>query len=96
MKLWTKDIREKILQSGGSIQNVKGVPDNLKEIYKTVWEIPNDTLIGMSADRCMFVDQSESVRLYVTDSNELDSYYLAAWRKGLKTAMSRIQFKVES
>lgn len=85
--LWNDKIRQKIMASEGSIQNIDEIPDSLKKLYKTVWEISQKVLIDMSADRGPYTCQSESLNLYFKDANfaKLSSAYMYGWKKGLKT-----------
>jgi len=85
--LWTDDIRQKIKLSEGSIQSISEIPENLRSIYRTAWEIPMRSLIDMAADRGAFIDQSQSLNLFVESPNigVLSSMYMHAWKKGLKT-----------
>ncbi len=80
-------MRQKIIASNGSIQSIKEIPDNIKALYKTVWEIPQRTIIDMAADRGAFVCQSQSMNLYFKEPNfaKLSSAMMYAWEKGLKT-----------
>jgi ribonucleoside-diphosphate reductase alpha chain len=85
--LWTDEIRQKIKLSEGSIQSIEEIPTNLREIYRTAWEIPMRSLIDMAADRGAFIDQSQSLNLFIESPNigKLSSMYMYAWEKGLKT-----------
>ena len=85
--LWTDDIRQKIKLSEGSIQSISEIPEHLRGIYRTAWEIPMRSLIDMAADRGAFIDQSQSLNLFVESPNigVLSSMYMHAWKKGLKT-----------
>ncbi|MFN6962406.1 MAG: ribonucleoside-diphosphate reductase subunit alpha [Pyrinomonadaceae bacterium] len=85
--LWTDEIRQKIKLSEGSIQNIEEIPADLREIYRTAWEIPMRSLIDMAADRGAFIDQSQSLNLFMESPNigKLSSMYMYAWQKGLKT-----------
>jgi ribonucleoside-diphosphate reductase alpha chain len=85
--LWTDDIRQKIKLSEGSIQSISEIPEHLRSIYRTAWEIPMRSLIDMAADRGAFIDQSQSLNLFVESPNigVLSSMYMHAWKKGLKT-----------
>ena len=85
--LWTDEIRNKIKLSEGSIQNIKEIPADLREVYRTSWEIPMRSLIDMAADRSAFIDQSASLNLFMESPNigKLSSMYMYAWQKGLKT-----------
>ena len=85
--LWTEEIRQKIKLSEGSIQNIAEIPAELREIYRTAWEIPMRSLIDMAADRGAFIDQSASLNLFMESPNigKMSSMYMYAWQKGLKT-----------
>lgn len=85
--LWNDEMKDKIIANNGGIQNIPEIPDNIKEIYKTVWEMSNRTYIDMSADRGAFVCQSQSLNLYVKDPTykKLTSMHMYGWKKGLKT-----------
>ena len=85
--LWTDDIRSKIKLANGSIQKIDEVPENLKEIYRTVWEVPMRSLINMAADRSAFIDQSQSLNLFMEspDISKLSAMYFYAWKRGIKT-----------
>jgi ribonucleoside-diphosphate reductase alpha chain len=89
LDLWSDQMRMKIIRSNGSIQNIPEIPVELKEIYKTVWEIKQKDLIDMSADRGRFICQSQSLNLFIKDANtaKLTSAHFHSWRKGLKTGM---------
>lgn len=85
--LWTDEIRNKIKLSEGSVQEIAEFNDELKAIYRTSWEIPMRSLIDMAADRGAFIDQSQSLNLFMESPNigKLSSMYMYAWQKGLKT-----------
>ncbi len=87
MGLWSESIRNEIKRAEGSIQDIKDIPDEIKEIYRTAWELPMRSLIDMAADRGAFVDQSQSLNLFVESPTigKLSSMYMYAWEKGLKT-----------
>jgi len=87
--LWTNDMKNKIIGANGSIQNIHGIPENIKELYKTVWEIKQRNLIDMAADRGAYICQSQSLNLFVDSpsSSKLTSMHFYAWKKGLKTGM---------
>lgn len=104
--LWDNDMKTKIISQNGSIQNIAEIPANIKELYKTVWEIKQRNLIDMAADRGAFICQSQSLNLFVdTPTNaKLTSMHFYAWKKGLKTGMyylrtqaatQAVQFTVE-
>lgn len=85
--LWNEEIRTKIKLSEGSVQNIKEFSPELKEIYRTAWEIPMRSLVDMAADRGAFIDQSQSLNLFMESPNigKLSSMYMYAWKRGLKT-----------
>ncbi|MCB0414367.1 MAG: ribonucleoside-diphosphate reductase subunit alpha [Bdellovibrionales bacterium] len=85
--LWNESIRAKIKSSEGSIQGISEIPEHLRNIYRTVWEIPQKELIDMAADRGAFIDQSQSLNLFLESPTigKLSSMYMYAWKKGIKT-----------
>lgn len=85
--LWTPEIRDAIKQAEGSIQGLTQVPETLRAIYRTAWEIPMRSLIDMAADRGAFIDQSASLNLFMESPNigAMSSMYMYAWKKGIKT-----------
>ncbi len=85
--LWTDEIRNKIKVAEGSVQEIDEFNDELKAIYRTAWEIPMRSLIDMAADRGAYIDQSQSLNLFMESPNigKLSSMYMYAWQKGLKT-----------
>lgn len=87
LNMWNEDIRNEIKMMDGSIQDVAAIPPHLKEIYRTVWEIPMKALIDMGADRGAYIDQSQSLNLFMENPTigKLSSMYMYAWKKGLKT-----------
>ena len=87
--IWNHDMKNMIMAANGSIQNIEGIPADIKELYKTVWEIKQRSLIDMAADRGAFIDQSQSLNLFIEDANfaKLTSMHFYAWKKGLKTGM---------
>lgn len=87
--LWNMEVMHSIVMSGGSVQNIECIPDNIKKIYRTSWEISQRHMIDMSADRGMFICQSQSLNLFVEDSTykKLSSMHFYAFNKGLKTGM---------
>ena len=86
--LWNQDIRNKIKLGEGSIQHIQEIPEHLKKLYRTVWEIPQRALIDMAADRGPFIDQSQSLNLFLENPTlgKISSMYAYAWKKGLKTS----------
>ena len=85
--IWTEEMRMRLKLSEGSVQNIDGLPDDLKLLYRTVWEIPMRSLIDMAAARNAYIDQSQSLNLFAESPNigKLSSMYMYAWKKGLKT-----------
>jgi ribonucleoside-diphosphate reductase alpha subunit len=87
--LWSETMRQKLIATNGSVQPIAEIPQNIKDIYKTVWEISQKAIIDMSADRGAFICQSQSLNIHLTDANfgKLTSMHFYAWKKGLKTGM---------
>lgn len=87
--LWTTEVRTQIIANNGSIQNVKAIPQELKDLYKTVWEIKQRSVIDMSVGRAPYIDQSQSLNIHMQDPNfgKLSSMHFYAWKGGLKTGM---------
>jgi ribonucleoside-diphosphate reductase alpha chain len=87
--LWNSKLKNKIIAAKGSVQNIADIPQHIKDLYKTVWEIKQRTIIDMAADRGAFIDQSQSLNLFIEDPNfsKLTSMHFYAWKKGLKTGM---------
>ena len=85
--MWNEDIRQKIISNNGSIQNINEIPDDIKVLYKTVWELSQKIIINMAASRGPFVCQSQSMNLYIKDPNaaKITSAIFHAWKSGLKT-----------
>ena len=95
LNLWNEDIKNMIIKNNGSVQAIESIPDNIKQMYKTVWEIGNKTLINMAADRGKFICQSQSLNLFVAepDFNKLSSMHFYSWSKGLKTGIYYLRTK---
>eukprot|EP00945_MAST-04E_sp_MAST-4E-sp1_P007925 g7925.t1 len=89
LNIWTPSVRNQIIADGGSVQNVKGLPKQYKDLYKTVWEISQKTILTMAADRGAFIDQSQSLNVHIAapSTGKLTSMHFYAWKKGLKTGM---------
>ena len=87
--LWSDEMRVKLIQNNGSIQAISDIPDDIKEVYKTVWEMKSSNLIDMTADRGQFICQSQSMNLFIRDVNvgKLNTALFYGWKKGLKTGM---------
>ena len=93
--MWTLELKDSIIAANGSIQNIPTIPGELKQRYKTVWEIKQKTLIDMAADRGAYICQSQSLNLFVADPtiSKLSSMHFYAWRKGLKTGLYYLRTK---
>ncbi|MBN4082786.1 ribonucleoside-diphosphate reductase subunit alpha [bacterium AH-315-A23] len=95
LDLWDNEMKEEIMRANGSIQHIDVIPQNLKELYKTVWELSMKDIIDMSRQRGYFVDQSQSLNLFMQDANysKLTSMHFYAWKSGLKTGMYYLRTK---
>jgi ribonucleoside-diphosphate reductase alpha chain len=93
--LWNEDTKNEIIRANGSIQHIENIPDDIKELYRTVWELSMKDIIDMAADRGIFIDQSQSLNLFVESPNlgKLTSMHFYAWKKGLKTGMYYLRTK---
>lgn len=93
--IWNDNLKNKIIAANGSVQHIDEIPANVKEIYKTVWEIKQRTIIDMAADRGAYIDQSQSLNLFIQDANfaKMSSAHFYAWKKGLKTGMYYLRTK---
>jgi len=87
--LWNKEMRDKIILENGSVQNISNFPEDLKETFKTVWETSQRSVIDMAADRAPFIDQTQSMNLWLSTPTfgKVNSMHMYAWKKGLKTGM---------
>uniref|UniRef100_A0A4W3GJS1 Ribonucleoside-diphosphate reductase n=1 Tax=Callorhinchus milii TaxID=7868 RepID=A0A4W3GJS1_CALMI len=87
--LWDEDMKNQIISQNGSIQGIDRIPDDLKLLYKTVWEISQKTIIKMAADRGAYIDQSQSMNIHIAEPNygKLTSMHFYGWKQGLKTGM---------
>jgi len=85
--LWTPELRDRIKMAEGSVQGITEIPEELRAVYRTVWEVPMRSLIDMAADRGAFIDQSQSLNLFMESPNigALSSMYMHAWKQGIKT-----------
>ena len=93
--LWSPEIKDEILKNEGSVQNIEAIPDNIKKVYKTVWEMSQKSLINMAADRGAFICQSQSLNLFIArpDFGKLTSMHFYSWKKGLKTGIYYLRSK---
>jgi ribonucleoside-diphosphate reductase alpha subunit len=96
--LWSKEMKDLMVKAGGSIQNIVDIPDDIKNLYKTVWEISQKCIIDMAADRGHFIDQSQSMNLFVESPtlSKLSSMHMYAWKAGLKTGMYYLRSKAKA
>ena len=96
--LWSKDMKNQIIRNNGSIQEIQTIPQSIKDIYKTVWEISQKVIIDMAADRGQFIDQSQSMNIHIENPTvpKLSSMHMYAWKKGLKTGMYYLRTKAKS
>jgi len=93
--LWNENLKQEIMRHNGSVQNIDVIPEDLKELYKTVWEMSMKDILDMSRQRGYFVDQSQSLNLFMQDANyaKLTSMHFYAWQSGLKTGMYYLRTK---
>ena len=93
--LWNETLKQQIMRENGSVQNIDVIPQDLKELYKTVWEMSMKDIIDMSRHRGYFIDQSQSLNLFMQDANysKLTSMHFYAWQSGLKTGMYYLRTK---
>jgi ribonucleoside-diphosphate reductase alpha chain len=93
--LWTIDMKNEIISNDGSVQNIRSISPHLKDIYKTVWEMKQKSLIDMSADRAPYICQTQSLNLFldVPDMKKLSSMHFYSWKKGLKTGIYYLRTK---
>jgi ribonucleoside-diphosphate reductase alpha chain len=93
--LWNKEMRQKIMAANGSIQNINEIPQRLKDLYKTAWEISQKAIIDQAADRGAYICQSQSLNIFMENANfgKLTSMHFYGWEKGLKTGMYYLRTK---
>ncbi|WP_340076022.1 ribonucleoside-diphosphate reductase subunit alpha [Leptobacterium sp. I13] len=95
MGLWTEELKQELMRANGSIQHIDVIPQEIKELYKTVWEMSMKDIIDMSRQRGYFIDQSQSLNLFMENANmaKLTSMHFYAWKSGLKTGMYYLRTK---
>ena len=93
--LWNEDMKQELMRCNGSVQNIEGIPDDLKELYRTVWEMSMKDIIDMSRQRGYFIDQSQSLNLFMEGATmaKLTSMHFYGWKSGLKTGMYYLRTK---
>ncbi len=93
--LWDENMKNKLIAANGSVQNIKEIPDNLKVLYRTAWEISQKAILDMSADRGAYICQSQSLNIFMENANfgKLTSMHFYGWKKGLKTGMYYLRTK---
>ena len=93
--LWNRDMRLKIMGANGSIQNINEIPQDIKDLYKTAWEISQKAIIEQAADRGAYICQSQSLNIFMENANfgKLTSMHFYGWEKGLKTGMYYLRTK---
>ena len=96
--LWSKEMKDLMVKAGGSIQSIADIPDDIKKLYRTVWEIKMKDVIDMAADRGRFIDQSQSMNLFMESPtmSKLSSMHMYSWKKGLKTGMYYLRSKAKA
>lgn len=96
--IWNEEVKNKLIAANGSVQNIDEVPENLKDLYRTAWEISQKSIIEMAADRGAYIDQSQSLNIFMENANfgKLTSMHFYGWKKGLKTGMYYLRTKAAS
>jgi len=97
LNLWNPQIKNEIVRNGGSVSQIDGIPLNLKAIYRTIWEIPQKSIIDMAADRGAYIDQSQSLNIFMENPTmaKLSSMHMYGWKKGLKTGSYYIRTRAK-
>ena len=95
LKLWDENMKDRLMTANGSIQDIKEIPDDIKLLYRTVWEVSQKSIIDMAADRGAYICQSQSMNIHMQDANfgKLTSMHFHAWKKGLKTGLYYLRTK---
>lgn len=95
LNLWTEDLKQELMRANGSIQHIEEIPEDIKDLYKTVWELSMKDIIDMSRHRGYFIDQSQSLNLFMEGATmaKLTSMHFYAWKSGLKTGMYYLRTK---
>ena len=95
LNIWNESMKDKLMEANGSIQGIKEIPDDIKLLYRTVWEVSQKSIIDMAADRGAYICQSQSMNIHMQDANfgKLTSMHFHAWKKGLKTGLYYLRTK---
>ena len=95
LNMWSSQMKDRIVADNGSIQNIAGIPENVKEVFKTVWELKQKALIDQAADRGIYICQTQSMNLFVPHPTvkTLSSMHFYSWSKGLKTGIYYLRTK---
>jgi ribonucleotide reductase alpha subunit len=98
LDMWNPAIKNEIIRAGGSVQALDGIPKTLKSIYRTIWEIPQKSILDMSADRGAYIDQSQSLNIFMENPSvaKLSSMHFYGWKKGLKTGMYYLRTRAKA
>jgi ribonucleoside-diphosphate reductase alpha chain len=93
--IWNDSLKNKLMAANGSVQKIEEIPDNIKELYKTAWEISQKVIVDMAADRGAYIDQSQSLNIFMENANfaKLTSMHFYGWKAGLKTGMYYLRTK---
>jgi len=96
--LWSKQLKDGIIAANGSVQHIEGLPDQLKAVYRTAWEIPQKSILDMAADRAAYIDQSQSLNIFMENPTmaKLSSMHMYGWKKGLKTGMYYLRTRAKA
>jgi ribonucleoside-diphosphate reductase alpha chain/ribonucleoside-diphosphate reductase subunit M1 len=96
--LWSKQLKDGIIAANGSVQHIEGLPDQLKAVYRTAWEIPQKSILDMAADRGAYIDQSQSLNIFMENPTmaKLSSMHMYGWKKGLKTGMYYLRTRAKA
>tara|TARA_B100001115_G_scaffold63213_1_gene46860 strand:- start:586 stop:2940 length:2355 start_codon:yes stop_codon:yes gene_type:complete len=95
LNIWNESMKDRLMEANGSIQGIKEIPDDIKLLYRTVWEVSQKSIIDMAADRGAYICQSQSMNIHMQDANfgKLTSMHFHAWKKGLKTGLYYLRTK---
>ena len=95
LNLWNTQLREKLIQNRGSIQNLKEIPEDVRSIFKTSWDLSQKSLIDLAAARAPFIDQSQSLNLFLENPTaaKINAMHMYSWKKGLKTGIYYLRSK---